>query len=298
METASYDLTSPLDLALTLRPLRRGFQDPTLRIVGGEVWRATRTPLGPATARLAHDGDRLTVTAWGPGARWATDAAPDLAGLYDDADRLTPRHDIVRDLKRRLRGLRLTRSRAVVETLIPSILEQKVTGLEARRAYAALVRAYGEPAPGPAPLLLPPEPARLAVLPYHAFHRFGIERRRADTLRRACAHARRLEEAAEMPLPDAMRRLMAVDGIGPWTAGEVARLALGDPDAISVGDYHLPSLVTWSLAGERRGSDARMLELLEPYRGQRGRVVRLLEAGAPWPARRGPRMAPRSIAAI
>ncbi len=94
---------------------------------------------------------------------------------------------------------------------------------------------------------------------------------------------------------DAYRLLLAIPGVGPWTAGEVGRAALGDPDAVSVGDYHLPSLVAWLLAGERRADDARMLELLEPYRGQRGRVIRLLEAAGTWPPRRGPRMPARSI---
>jgi 3-methyladenine DNA glycosylase/8-oxoguanine DNA glycosylase len=76
------------------------------------------------------------------------------------------------------------------------------------------------------------------------------------------------------------------------------RLALGDPDAVSVGDYHLPHLVCWALAGERRGTDERMLELLEPYRGQRARVALLLEQGGLMQKRRAPRMAARSIAAI
>jgi 3-methyladenine DNA glycosylase/8-oxoguanine DNA glycosylase len=75
------------------------------------------------------------------------------------------------------------------------------------------------------------------------------------------------------------------------------RVALGDPDAVSVGDYHIPSLVAWALAGERKADDARMLELLEPYRGQRGRVQRLLEVSGIYPERHGPRMTPRDITA-
>jgi 3-methyladenine DNA glycosylase/8-oxoguanine DNA glycosylase len=64
---------------------------------------------------------------------------------------------------------------------------------------------------------------------------------------------------------------------------------------VSVGDYHLPNIVAWALAGEPRGSDERMLELLEPYRGQRGRVQRLLEASHISPPAFGPRMEARSI---
>ena len=106
------------------------------------------------------------------------------------------------------------------------------------------------------------------------------------------------EAIVELPLPEAYGRLTAVPGIGPWTAAEVGVRALGDPDAVSVGDFHLPNLVAYALAGEPRGDDARMLELLEPYRGQRARVMRLLELSGIRPPRYGPRLSPRRIEAI
>jgi 3-methyladenine DNA glycosylase/8-oxoguanine DNA glycosylase len=96
----------------------------------------------------------------------------------------------------------------------------------------------------------------------------------------------------------ARERLQAFPGVGPWTAAEVARIALGDADAVSVGDYHLPHLVGWALAGEARGTDERMLELLEPYRGQRGRVQLLLEASGLHAPRYGPRAEVGSIASF
>jgi 3-methyladenine DNA glycosylase/8-oxoguanine DNA glycosylase len=92
--------------------------------------------------------------------------------------------------------------------------------------------------------------------------------------------------------------LARVRGIGPWTVAEVTRVAYGDPDAVSVGDYHIPSVVAWALAGEPKADDARMLKLLEPYRGQRGRVQRLLEVSGISPPKRGPRMTPRNISAL
>ncbi len=128
------------------------------------------------------------------------------------------------------------------------------------------------------------------------FHRCGVERKRADTIRRAMARAGRVDEVAGLPLEAAYRRLRALPGVGPWSAAEVGLVALGDPDAVSVGDYHLPSQVAWALAGERTGTDERMLELLEPYRGHRGRVLRLLTIGGVGPPRRGPRTARRSFA--
>jgi 3-methyladenine DNA glycosylase/8-oxoguanine DNA glycosylase len=170
-----------------------------------------------------------------------------------------------------------------------------------------MVLRFGKPAPGPgdgpagdrAPRLwLAPEPTTLARVPYHELHPVGLEQRRADIIRRVARRAAWLEEAGSLPAPEAFARLTAVPGVGRWTAAETARSAFGDPDAVSVGDFHLPHLVSWALAGEARGDDGRMLELLEPYRGQRARAVRLLELSGITAPRFGPRVRPRSIAAI
>jgi len=300
-DTIELPRPTPYDLVRTLAPLRHGLGDPTIQLERGRVRRATRTPDGPATIEAVDAGERLLVRAWGSGSGWAVDRAADLLGLTDDPsalDAMRPRHRLVVDLSRRYAGLRIARTNRVVEALVPAVLEQKITGEEARRIYRALVRSHGEPAPGPFGLWLQPAPGRLATLPYHAYHPLGLERRRAETLRRIGALADRLEAATGMPMEAAHARLGAIVGVGPWTVNEVARDALGDPDAVSVGDYHLPGLVAFALAGESRADDARMLELLEPYRGQRGRVVRLLETSGLALPRRGPRMPSRSIARI
>jgi 3-methyladenine DNA glycosylase/8-oxoguanine DNA glycosylase len=269
-----------------------------MRIDSSGVWRATRTPEGPCSAHLQTTGDSILVTGWGPGAEWALEHAPQLVGLKDDPAAFNPVHPRLRDLHRRHWGMRIGRSGAVLEAMIPSIIEQKVTGGEARRSYRRLVEIYSEPAPGPGKLLLPPDPSVVAGLGYYDFHRFGIEKRRADTILRACKLAPKLERATSMPLAEARTLLRLVPGIGPWTVAEVALVALGDVDAVSVGDYHLPSLVSWILAGEPRGDDARMLELLEPYRGQRARAIRLLEKSGVTAPRYGPRYAPLPIARL
>jgi len=285
----------PLDLLLTLAPVAHGYGDPTIRLGRDAVWRATRTPRGPATLRLAGAGGGVEASAWGPGAETAVEGAAALVGLEDDPSAFVPHHPLLADLARRFAGVRLPRTGRVFEALLPAITEQKVTGHEARAAFRGIVRRYGEPAPGPAPagMRLPPEPSVLAGLPYFAFHPLGLERRRAEVVRHAASMAPRLEEA---PAIEAVRLMMATPGIGPWTTAETTRVAHGDPDAVSVGDYHIPNLVAWALAGEPRADDERMLELLEPYRGQRGRVQRLLEVSGIRAPRYGPRMAPRRIA--
>ncbi len=306
--------TLPVDLRRTLGIHRRGPGDPTMRFSrDGSAWRASRTPEGPATLRLVPDGDAIRAQAWGPGAAWAIEQAPELIGADEDpallaafADRVAAAGPpLLRTLLARYHDIRLGRTRRVLEALVPAIIEQKVTGDEARTAFVALVRRHGEPARGPwdvagrpALLRVPPAPETLAGLPGYAYHPLGLERRRADAIRGAATRAVRLEECAELPLAEAYARLRALPLVGPWTAAEVGLRAFGDPDAVSVGDFHLSHAVCWALAGEWRGTDERMLELLAPYAGHRARVIRLVEAAGIHAPRRGPRMAPRSIAGI
>jgi 3-methyladenine DNA glycosylase/8-oxoguanine DNA glycosylase len=302
-------IPAPYDLVRTVSTHRRGSGDPAHRVeASGAVWRATRTADGPVTLFLQPAVGGVRVRAWGPGAGPALEAAPALLGAEDDPSELVARHPAVEEGARRGRGIRIGRSGAVWEALVPAILEQKITGDEARRTYRALVRAYGEDAPGPPGLRLPPTPEALAALPYHAFHPLGLERRRAELIRRIAREAPRLErhtaavataapgEARALARVAAYEALRAFPGIGPWTAAEVGFRAFGDPDAVSVGDFHIPNMVCWALAREPRGTDERMLELLEPYRGQRARVTRYLELAGIAAPRYGPRLASRRIA--
>lgn len=301
-------LDVPLDLVMTLRPLVRGQGDRTIRLATATALWTTRTQVGPATLHFRQRGDRLLIDAYGPGAElaMADGRAERLVGVDGASSGLADLigHDDARidRLARRFRGVRLTRSEAVLDALIPAILEQRVTGAEARRAWQGLVRAHGEDAPGPAALVaglrVAPAPGVLAALPYYAYHPFGIEQRRAELVRGVARRAASLEGIVELPLPEAHARLQAVPGIGPWTAAEVAVRALGDPDAVSVGDFHLPNLVAFALAGEPRGDDARMLELIEPFRGRRALVMRALELSGVRAPRYGPRLSPRRIDAI
>ncbi|MDP9181988.1 MAG: DNA-3-methyladenine glycosylase 2 family protein [Actinomycetota bacterium] len=281
----------PLDVPRTLAPLKHAPQDPTHRITqDGAVWRATLTPAGPASYRLLQAGSEVTCEAWGPGSAWVLDGLPELLGA-DDKEPFEPQHPLLDKVFRLHPGVRIPRTRRVFESVVPAVIEQKVTGKEARGAYVALVRQYGEPAPGPVPagMRVPPAPAVWAAIPSWEWHRAGVDPRRMRTVIAAARVASRLEEATSMGREDAQRRLTAVPGVGVWTAAEVAVRALGDTDAVSFGDFHLAGLVGWVLLG-RPVDDAGMVELLEPWRPNRAKVVRLVEmSGVPKP-RFGPRM--------
>jgi 3-methyladenine DNA glycosylase/8-oxoguanine DNA glycosylase len=284
----------PLDLGLVLGPLRRGPADPTFRAMpDGSVWRASLTPAGPGTLRVTAAGGQVRGEAWGPGAEWLLDGLPSLLGAADDPSAFAPRHRLLASTQHRRPGLRLMRTGLVLESLIPSILEQKVTTDEAYRAWRSLVRKYGEPAPGPAAggrLFVMPAPRTWALIPSWEWHRAGVDNKRASTILRAVRVAARLEQAMAMEPAEAQARLEVVPGIGPWTSAEVVQRSHGAADAVTVGDLHLPGIVGWALAGDRDADDSVMLSLLEPYAGQRHRAARLILLSGRTPARRAPRM--------
>jgi len=289
---------APTDPLRSVPTLGIGRGDPTIATEDG-AWIAIRTTTGPATLRITGRDDVIDAEAWGPGAGAALELAPELVGACDDPTGFDPKHDLIRRLVREHPTIRITRSRQIVDSLVRAVLGQKVTGKEAKRSYARMTRAQGTAAPGPHPdLLLPPDPEWLATLDYSAFHSWGVERRRAETILEVARRTKRLDEALTMPLPDAYRRITALKGIGPWSAAWVGLQALGDADAVMVGDYHLPNTVAWGLAGEPRGDDDRMLELLELFAPHRGRVTRLLKAAGIKAPKYGPRAPLRDIGGI
>lgn len=289
-------LPSPIDLLGTLAGVRRGTHDLSCTIRGNEIRRASRTPGGAATVHLVARGATIEAEAWGDGAEAALDALPALVGAEDEVDDFRPEHPVVAKLWRDHPGLRIPRSQAVYETLLAVVLEQRVTIFEARRAHTQLLRTWGEPAPGPGDLVLPPDPDVLSGVAYYDLHVLGVEKKRADTIRRVAATARHLDALATLPVGAAVDRLTGTVGIGPWTAAEVALVALGDADAVPVGDVHFPADVTYVLTGTAVDDDDAMLEALEPFAGHRGRVIRLIQTAGLHAPRRGPRYAPRPIA--
>ncbi len=292
----------PLDLSGVLAPLRRGRGDPTWRSAadGGAIWRVGTTPDGPATTRLHRRGDGTVVmAAWGPGARWALDGLPALLGADDNREAFVAHHPLVADVARRLPGLRLGATGRVWDVLVPAVLEQKVTGVEARRSWRELCWRFGDPAPGPAPpgMRVPPSPAQLRAVPDWEWHRAGVDSARRRAILASAAVAHRLESACELGGERGRELLRRVPGIGVWTAAEVAQRAWGDPDAVSVGDFHIPTIVGWALLG-RPLDDAGMLAVLAPYAPHRHRAVRYVEVSGFRRPRFGPRFSPRDYRAI
>jgi len=284
----------PVPLGAVVSTFRRGGGDPTSRRDDAGWWFGWRTPDGPVTLRLtsAPSAGEVAASAWGSGAGWLLERVPDLLGERDDPSGFVAHHALVAQEWRRFPGWRVPRSGLVVQALVASIIEQKVTGKEAFAGYRRLVRRFGEPAPGPGEglgLVVPPPAPGWAAVPSWEWLAAGVDPGRSRTVLRAVGHAGRLEECADLPADLARARLTALPGVGRWTWAEVAQRALGLPDEVSFGDYHVAKDIGWALTGTPVDDDG-LTELLEPYAGHRYRVQRLLELGVHHRPRRGPRM--------
>lgn len=284
---------------LTLAPLRRGPRDPCFQLSDdGATWRTSLLPTGPVTARISRAApDSVHCAAWGGGAEEFLEALPAMLGADDDSSDFAPHEPCVAAAHRRVPHLRLGRTGRVLEALIPAVLEQRVPGADAFRSWRMLVTRYGTPAPGPAParMRVPPPADVWRDIPSWEFHRANVDPRRARTVVGCAQRAASLEKLASWPAAKARVALASLPGVGVWTAAETAQRAFGDADALSVGDYHIPKMIGWTLLG-RPVVDAVMVELLEPMRPHRHRVVRLLEAsGLAYEPRRGPRLPVQNI---
>lgn len=283
-----------------LATYRHGSGDPTFHDAPGVVWRTARTPAGPGTLRLhpepAEQGDRVVAQAWGPGAEWLLEGLPQLLGASDEPKKFEVHHNALRRVAREQQHWRVARSGLVLDSLIPAIIEQRVTGKQAFGAYRQLVRRYGDTAPGPTDeitslrLMTPPDTATWRRIPSWEWLRAGVDGRRADTVQRVLQVAARLEECAALPREKAWKRLRSVSGIGVWTAAETMQRAAGDADAVSYGDYHVAKDIGHALTGAPV-DDAGLQQLLLPYAGHRYRVQYLVMAGRLGAPRRGARLA-------
>lgn len=280
-----------------LSPLLHGPGDPTARRTASGWWRTARSPYGPGLQHLVPSGDDVDVTCWGPGADWLADQVPRLLGAADDVSGFDPGpHRVIAEAHRRRPWLRLGRTDLVLEALAPTSIEQVVTGMEAFRAERLLLQRFGDRPGGPAlaaahpacGMRLPLSAQQWLSVPSWEFLRAGVEARRTRALLAGARSSRSLERlASDAYTGDADAALRSLPGVGAWTSATVRQLALGDPDAWSIGDYHVGKHISYALVGEQLDDDA-VTELLEPYRGHRYRVEVLL-TGMPRPERHGPR---------
>jgi 3-methyladenine DNA glycosylase/8-oxoguanine DNA glycosylase len=315
MSALTWDPQGPLDLRTTLGGVGHGGGDPTWgQDADGSTWWATWTPDGPGTLRLARGrvGDQgaqvVHADAWGAGAGWLLSGVPELLGAADDRAGFEPaRHPLVAQLDHRFPGLRVPRTRRVLEAAISAALSQKVTGREAFQSWRTLVHRYGSAPPGPADptvarsdvfahLVVPPAPKVWRTLSQHDLMSAGVTPARVRVVQAVARVWDALERTATDRRPfDAVDvALRSIPGVGPWTSAEIRQRAHGDPDAISVGDYHLANDICWALTGEQghRGDDETMLALVQPWARHRFRVQRLLEVAHLHAPRRGPRYSP------
>lgn len=272
-----------------------GMHDPTGFCDARGFAKSYLTKNGPVTVHLARIGSdegpsgeprptRLLARAWGPGAEDALGAAPRLAGADDDPRTFDP---VTLDMARRAeaqRGLRLVRVPWLFDALVQIVLQQRIRFVEAARAYRAVCKRHGKRAPGPFDLVTSLGPKEWERVPVFELSSLGVDRKRIDAVKNAAKLARHVEklELLERPAFDEARRILGhFQGIGPWTRESFMGAAMGCPDAVQTGDVHLPRTVCTALGGVSEPyDDARLLEVLEPFRGHRQRVIRLLMSSA------------------
>ena len=252
--STTYRPSHPIDIGFALVWVK------TVRRRAGVHWWTTETPLGSATVAFRTASDLVRADSWGPGTDWALTRLPALLGADDDtAADFRPDHPLLQQLAGRFSALRLGATGRWYEALATTVIGQRVVTADAGSSREALSRRYGEPSPaGPANSF--PTPEALLRLSDHDFHRVGIERSRARVMRIAAKYADRVERLRGVPAADATEWLQRLPGIGPWTTGITTAIAAGDPDAVPVGDLHLPRVVTYALTGQRerkRRDDAR-----------------------------------------
>ncbi|MEE8407389.1 MAG: DNA-3-methyladenine glycosylase 2 family protein [Acidimicrobiia bacterium] len=288
METRSIPIEGALDLRRTLQPLYGRFAD-------DGWWLSARTPQGPGSLRIRRTRPEVIGEAWGQGSGWLLDRLGAISGLDDEPSSFDTDDPVVSELHRRHPGERFGRTDLVFDSLIVAICGQKVTGGEAAAAMRGLYRKFSEPAPGTNERLrLPPDPGQMAETPYWVYHELHLEKRRADVLRQVAADHDKIEALAGVGSAEAAELLESLDGIGEWSVAKTLEVSHGDPDQVAVGDFHFKHIVVHHLTGRNRGTDDEMLELLEPFRPNRGRVIRLLHHLGHEP-KFGPRMSRRDI---
>ena len=262
--------------------------DGSMRLCEDQAWCCYHTDEGPVSlfARVA-DG-RLDVELQGAGATWLVPRLDGLFGLTDTPERFQP-VGRVRDLWRRMPGAHLPRLPLVFQRLVQLVLQQLVKWQDAAAAWKTILLTFGEPAPGPWQLTMPPTADRMSRLGDYDLVGCGILPRQARTILAVAREQARMERLAREDRAELIRFLNRLPGIGEWTIQYLLGSGLGEADAVLTGDYGLPHAIAWLLLKKARSNDEEMIRLLEPYRGHRFRVIHLIHQANLHAPRFGPR---------
>lgn len=279
------------------------------------LYRCSGEEIGAATylfRQVSPEAVRVCVAAsTDEAAEDAVRRAPTLLGAADDwrslerelAESEDPTYAALAEIRHRHPGVRLPATGALFDQLITAVLEQKVTHEQARHSWRTLLRRFGaappqsSQVPTPAMMRLPFTGGALRSVPSWQWHSMWVQPPLARAVRHVAHRAgavHRLAVASSMEtgsISALARQLTHLPGIGDWTAAEALQRSHGAADLPAVGDYHLAHYVGQVMTG-RRTDDAGMLDLLEPFRPHRQRVVRLLKLSGIPAQRFGPRLAP------
>jgi 3-methyladenine DNA glycosylase/8-oxoguanine DNA glycosylase len=198
-----------------------------------------------------------------------------VAALFDlDANvsafhRCADADPLLRRLVHRRPGVRLPRYLDAFEGLVRAILGQQVSLAAARTTIARLVERFGTPMKGGA-LAAFPTPRRVRDAGPARVQSIGLTRGKARAL---CSAAEssvdgRLDWSLlrAAPADEAHAALMALDGVGPWTASYVRMRVLGDRDAFPESDLGVVKAVSALMRRRERLAPGLVLQRAERWR--------------------------------
>jgi 3-methyladenine DNA glycosylase/8-oxoguanine DNA glycosylase len=242
-------LPDDVDVPWTLRHLVARTV-PSLEHVTPDAWlRVVRTVDGPMLLHVAHDAADAALVVRASPSPGAAALQAMVVRAFDLGTDLAPfralarRDPILAPLVRRRPALRLPQYLDPFEAMIRAILGQQVSVAGAATLADRLVRAYGESVALPAdvpPLRAFPRATALAEAGGETLRAVGLTRAKAAAIAGVAARVAEgtldLEALRTRPAAEAEATLVALPGIGPWTAQWLRLRALGDADAFPVKD--------------------------------------------------------------
>jgi DNA-3-methyladenine glycosylase II len=156
--------------------------------------------------------------------------------------------------------------------LVRSIVGQQLSTKAARAIYGRLTDRFGERTPTPVEVLEDdPEELRAAA---------GLSHAKVGFLRSLAEHvidgSLDLDHLDELPDDEVIAELVAVKGLGPWSAHMFLMFHLGRPDVLAVGDLGIRKAVKISYGLPALPAPAELEQIAEPWRPYRTLACRYL----------------------